>query len=199
MAAITGAWRQQNPTQKTMEYGGAETQRLYEQFAAAPMERNGLPNKRTCSYCRKASATPLKACSRCKAAYFCDRTCQKQAWKGHKLVCKDKDDKAGRKKPARLPLTWAQLEAFGPQGAPGREIVLRVLVDESMMRQVLQCKDNDGVVKRVAAYTDARCIDGAVPGAVLRWRNPRFHHFMDGSDGARIEQEDLENVMIESA
>ncbi len=32
---------------------------------------------------------------------------------------------------------------------------------------------------------------GLALGCVLRWRNPRYHHFMDGSQGARIEDEDL--------
>jgi len=33
---------------------------------------------------------PFPACSRCRNAWYCSPTCQKQAWKrGHKLICKD--------------------------------------------------------------------------------------------------------------
>ena len=31
----------------------------------------------------------LKACAKCKWVYYCDQTCQKEAWKSHhKLECK---------------------------------------------------------------------------------------------------------------
>ncbi len=66
-------------------------------------------------------------------------------------------------------------------------------------RQVLECKDRVGVVRRIAAYTDSRGLPGAAEGMVLRWRNPRYHYFMDGSSGARIEEEDMCNVTISDA
>ena len=43
---------------------------------------------------------------------------------------------------------------------------------------------------------------GLAAGRVLRWKNPRFHMFMDGSTGARIEEdqeEDLANVTVTDA
>ena len=40
---------------------------------------------------------------------------------------------------------------------------------------------------------------GLAAGKVLRWKNPRFHMFMDGSTGARIEEEDLANVTVTDA
>lgn len=43
----------------------------------------------TCSTCTRPppSGHSLLRCSRCKRAYYCSRTCQKQAWKGHKAEC----------------------------------------------------------------------------------------------------------------
>ena len=33
---------------------------------------------------------PFAACSRCRNAWYCSATCQKQAWRrGHKLICRD--------------------------------------------------------------------------------------------------------------
>jgi hypothetical protein len=53
-------------------------------------------------------------------------------------------------------------------------------------------------VRTVAAYTDSRSIAGVAPGKVLRIKNPRFHYFMDGRSGTRVEQEDLANVTVSS-
>ena len=64
---------------------------------------------------------------------------------------------------------------------------LRVMHDESVMRPVFGCKDRTGVVRRLAVYTSSRSLPGLSTGAVLRWKNPRFHYFMDGSSGARIQ------------
>ena len=94
-------------------------------------------------------------------------------------------------------MSWSQLEEFQGRSTDGKALVVRVLADESVTRQVLSCKDSEGVVKGIAAYTDSRHIPGVVPGAILRWANPRFHYFEDGSDGARIEQQDLVNITIE--
>ena len=50
---------------------------------------------------------------------------------------------------------------------------------------------------RVAIYDSARRgIAGLAQGRVFRWANPRFHYFMDGSCGARIEDDDLANVTL---
>ena len=58
-------------------------------------------------------------------------------------------------------------------------------------------KDRTGVVRRLAVYTSSRSLPGLSTGAVLRWKNPRFHYFMDGSSGARIEDGDVANIQIE--
>jgi hypothetical protein len=94
-------------------------------------------------------------------------------------------------------LTWEQVEAH--QGAPvtGKTLEVRVMLDESSpIRQVVSCKDRVGAVHRIAAYTDARFIPGLEIGSFLRWKNPRYHSFMDGSSGGRIEEEDLPNITV---
>ncbi|KNG50777.1 ankyrin repeat and mynd domain-containing protein [Stemphylium lycopersici] len=38
--------------------------------------------------CTTCSGQPARRrCSRCKAAYYCDRNCQKSDWKSHRNVC----------------------------------------------------------------------------------------------------------------
>ena len=71
------------------------------------------------------------------------------------------------------------------------------MTDESMMRPVFGCKDRTGVVRRVAVYTTSRSLPGLRTGAVLRWKNPHFNYFGDGSSGARIEDEDVANISLE--
>jgi len=68
--------------------------------------------------------------------------------------------------------------------------------DGSIMRQVFECQDRVGVIRRIAAYTNSKMIPSAAPGKLLRWKNPRFHWFMDGSSGARIEEEDLKYITV---
>ena len=207
--AVLQQWVRDNPGKTRMPLGGAEHQRLFDQFAAsAPTVPNArAPEKHTCAWCRKAAspAHKLHACAGCSQAYYCNKTCQKAAWKGHKKACKEaqraaagQDESAAVHKPAkRLPLTWAQLEKYGA-GVPaeGKVLEVRVLADESLTRTVFSCKDRVGVVKRIAAYTDSRRLPGVASGKVLRWKHPRFHYFMDGSAGARIEEGDLKNLTI---
>jgi len=73
---------------------------------------------------------------------------------------------------------------------------VRAITDESVTRQVFGCKDRDGIVKRIAAYTTSGQIPGLKQGCILRWKNPRFYWFMDGSNGVRIEDEDLSGITI---
>ena len=40
---------------------------------------------------------------------------------------------------------------------------------------------------------------GLALGRVMRWRNPHFHWFMDGSCGARLEDEDLPSITDSAA
>ena len=193
--ALMQAWGRQNPGQNVMEFGGAETQKLFEQFAATPnREGSSRVDLRTCAYCHKASVEELKFCARCKKVSYCNRNCQKSAWKAHKKVCNKTDIDDEEVKAARL--TWDQLEAFQGEPTDGQTLEVRAILDESVTRQVMQCKDHNGVMKRVAAYTNSRSIPGFEPGSVLKWKNPRYHYFMDGSAGARIEESDLVNVSI---
>jgi uncharacterized protein YnzC (UPF0291/DUF896 family) len=93
-------------------------------------------------------------------------------------------------------LTWAQVEAA--QGSPVDGFLeLEVVKDESsMMRQVFQCRDCDGVTHRIAAYNNSRKIPGITLGKRFSWGLPRFHYFMDGSSGGRIEEEDLAHIIV---
>lgn len=48
-----------------------------------------------CDNCGKNQSlllNKLKRCQRCKAVFYCNRSCQKEAWKRHKKVCKDATD-----------------------------------------------------------------------------------------------------------
>lgn len=43
---------------------------------------------RVCDYCKaKPKTLPLLQCSRCKKVIYCNRDCQRAAWKTHKKVC----------------------------------------------------------------------------------------------------------------
>ncbi|KAH7381192.1 hypothetical protein DE146DRAFT_681761 [Phaeosphaeria sp. MPI-PUGE-AT-0046c] len=46
---------------------------------------NFTMNSKPCSTC--AGGPAKRRCSRCKAAYYCDRYCQKNDWKMHRSVC----------------------------------------------------------------------------------------------------------------
>jgi len=50
-----------------------------------------IPNKklvveRMCAYCHKQTAKSI--CSKCKDTWYCNKECQKAAWKTHKKMCK---------------------------------------------------------------------------------------------------------------
>lgn len=130
---------------------------------------------------------------------YCSKECQKSAWKAQKLVCKKQPKKGeeGYEKKTKLYLTWAQLETYGDSvPATGKTIELKIIDDQSMMRQVMGCMDREGIVKRVACYNNARSIPEMKVGSLMRWKNPRFHYFMDGSSGARIEESDVPNIVL---
>ena len=199
--AMMQEWRKANPGKSTMVWGGAETQKYYDKVAAKPpSSENPGVEKRTCGYCKKSSADKLKMCSRCRMVYYCDVKCQKAAWKGHKLECQpvtaEKKEELKKEKKKKMPLTWTELEAFQGLPAEGHVLELRVVADESIARQVFRCKDRVGTMKRIAIYTKARRLPGLKTGKVFRWKNPRYHWFMDGSTGSRIEDEDLPNITI---
>mmetsp|Transcript_15041 Transcript_15041/g.19511 ORF Transcript_15041/g.19511 Transcript_15041/m.19511 type:complete len:479 (+) Transcript_15041:29-1465(+) len=210
--AIKSAWARENPGKTVFEFGGKDTQRLFDQFASPPnnssnLMDNGIVDLFKCDYCKKNSSIKLNSCSKCRQVGYCDRKCQKAAWGAHKKLClpslseeelKNKNHKNQKKKTSsnKPSLTWAQLEAFGGAVAEGSVLEVRILKDSSFMRQVVQARDRDGVVKTMAVYTNKRKIDGLELGKILKWKNPRFHWFVDGSSGARIEEPDLENLTI---
>lgn len=191
--AMLQAWGRNNPGKNVMEFGGPETQRIFENFVAPPPQSDqAAVDLFTCAYCKNISEVELKYCARCRKVVYCNRDCQKKAWKAHKKICVQ----AKTKDVTSASMTWDQLEALGGSTATGQTLELRAILDESMMRQVFQCKDRNGVMKRIAAYTDSRSIAGLKQGSVLKWKNPRFHYFVDGSSGARIEQSDLVNITV---
>ena len=200
-----------------MEYGGEETQTLYDKAAAKPPSASvAAVDNRTCAWCSANSGVQkLLSCSGCHAAYYCNQVCQKAAWKGHKQMCRQAKAAAAaaaasaasaeaaaataetKPKKIKLPLTWAQLEAFGAETpAQGKTLEVRVMEDESMLRPLFRCKDRVGAVKRIAVYTSDRTLRGLASGKVLRWRHPRFHFFADGTSGGRVEDEDVPNITL---
>jgi hypothetical protein len=196
LRALASAHHQLHPESNTVELGGPETQMLYDKFVSPPpsAKRDQTVDPYTCSYCRKTGTQMLPACARCKKQAYCSKECQKIHWKAHKKECVPVEtlDKQDTKK---LPLSWEQLEAFGTAAA-GQKLEVRFVDQEPGLRLIALCKDRVGVTKRVAAYTSSRDIPGFRPGKVMVWKNPRFHYFMDGSNGARIEDQDLANITI---
>lgn len=191
--AVASAWARQNPGKSHMEWGGLETQALFDQYAAPPPSATSpRADKLTCGYCGESSVGKLRVCAACKVVYYCSRECQVASWKGHKLLCKPVA--ASQAKGPPLPLTWAQLEAFHGQPAVGKVLEVRAMTRVPYTRQIMQCKDRLGAVKIVVAYTSSGVIPGLSEGTVMRWRNPRFNVFLDGQTGARIEDDDLCNI-----
>mmetsp|Transcript_30533 Transcript_30533/g.93323 ORF Transcript_30533/g.93323 Transcript_30533/m.93323 type:complete len:330 (+) Transcript_30533:80-1069(+) len=205
MRAVYAAWKEENPgAGPVMEWGGAETQRLYDRVAAKPPSAaSDRADKRSCSWCGATSgAQKLRVCAQCKGAYYCNVDCQRAAWKGHKQECKPQaappPSPAAKKKKDKLPLTWEQLEAYGCERAHGQILELRAVENQSITRPVFACKDRVGTIRRIANYTSGsnNALAGLKVGSVLRWKHPRFHYFLDGSSGARLEDDDLLNIDV---
>ncbi|KAK3214635.1 hypothetical protein GRF29_19g845043 [Pseudopithomyces chartarum] len=76
-----------------------------------------------CSTCTRPppSGHSLLRCSRCKRAYYCSRTCQKQAWKGHKLDC---DPISDRTSPSALHTPDASVPGSPAQTTDDQEFTL---------------------------------------------------------------------------
>ena len=210
MRAVHKAWKDENPgAGSTMEWGGPSTQRLYEKVAAKPPSA-GLDkaDPRLCAWCAKVSAEKLRHCANCKSVYYCDAQCQGAAWKGHKTFCrrlakdrkikekKKNESSTNTKKKYKLPLTWEQLAAYDGAEATGQILELRIVEDQSFTRPVFACKDRTGSIRRIADYTTTKAFASIKVGNVLRWKHPRFHFFLDGSSGARLEDEHLTNINV---
>jgi MYND finger len=169
-----------------------------DKLADLPLANEGFE----CTYCGKSSEEKMPCCSRCKKQSYCSRDCQSKHWKVHKQDCKPvaappTSNTSQQNSAGEPPLTWDDLEDY--RGLPAEDKVLEVkmvLQDTYPLRFIAMCKDSEGVTKRVAAYTSSKTIPGLRLGKVMRWKNPRYHMFADGSDGARIEDGDLPNITI---
>ncbi|GMI04115.1 hypothetical protein TrLO_g10889 [Triparma laevis f. longispina] len=197
-AALGAVARQMNPNGDVVE--------MDENFMKALSEMSGnlttgakgeeLGDTMVCAWCRKAAVggAPLQKCGRCRKVFYCNKECQTKAWKGHKKVCQPVVLPKNKKK--RLGLNWEQLDKYGRAPATGKFIELKVTQDESMSRQVMGCRDGDGIIKRITCYNNSRSLAGFSIGKTFKWEHPIYQQFMDGSSGGRVEQEDVQNINI---
>jgi hypothetical protein len=101
------------PGIQQLEWG--ETREIMDQYAAAPPSaalNDVLLDLHTCAYCDKVSKQAYSCCAQCRLKAYCSQECQKKHWKAHKRQCQPLDDSSTPEK-RTLPLTRAQLEAFG--------------------------------------------------------------------------------------
>mmetsp|Transcript_34443 Transcript_34443/g.86556 ORF Transcript_34443/g.86556 Transcript_34443/m.86556 type:complete len:268 (-) Transcript_34443:525-1328(-) len=118
-------------------------------------------------------------------------------------------------------VTWKALESLGGQQARGNWLaaqgssyvgpalqatgsLLEVRIMSAPMRRrdprfhtrsTVEAKDKEGNVGTIVFYSTSPPA-GLAQGKVLRWHHPRFHYFMSGQTGARIEDEDIPNITI---
>jgi hypothetical protein len=94
-------------------------------------------------------------------------------------------------------MSWKDLARLEGREAEGQVLEVRIMSQPlpPFMRSCVDAKDKRGDVCTIAFYTRSPPA-GLAQGKVLRWRNPRFHYFMSGQTGARIEDEDLPNITI---
>ena len=91
---------------------------------------------------------------------------------------------------------WRELETLAGDETKDKVLEVRILSQPlPFLRHSFDGKDNRGVVYRVGFYSD-EVPPGMALGKVMRWKSPRLHYFMDGSKGARIEDEDVANITI---
>lgn len=196
--ALCTSWKKQHPDKPNIIFGNKDAQKIYKKFVAPP--KVAASRKKvdihTCYYCQRMSRKELLQCSRCQKVAYCGKDCQKADWKNHKMECVASSQT--KLPPKVLPLTWEQVKLYEGEAVVGKELTVRAILDESLLtRQLFQCKDRVGDVHVVAAYTASGMIDGLTQGAVLTWKHPRFHRFLDGRTGARIEEKDLKNITVE--
>ncbi|KAG2497545.1 hypothetical protein HYH03_004292 [Edaphochlamys debaryana] len=100
--------------------------------------------------------------------------------------------------------TWAELRKISPRAAVGQFIDLRVETRPvPQFRWACDVYDKAGDVGRLAFHLEGQGAEGGMPpvpglgpGAVVRWRNPRFHTFLDDTTGGRIEDADLPYMRV---
>ena len=94
-------------------------------------------------------------------------------------------------------MTWDQLQeltSLDPCGAVGQIIELKVTKKgEHPCRQSAYFADRVGCTHKITSYADSN-IPGFNLSQTWRWKNPRFHYFVDGQIGARIEEGDIANI-----
>ncbi|GHP04160.1 hypothetical protein PPROV_000291400 [Pycnococcus provasolii] len=95
------------------------------------------------------------------------------------------------------PITWDELRELRGAPATGRTLEVRVQELVPFLRVTCECKDRKGKVRTIAFYS-SRAPDGLRQGCVLRWRNPHYHWFMGGQEGARVEDDDLQSITCSS-
>lgn len=114
---------------------------------------------------------------------------------GRRLENAQKGCRAAAKVAARPELiSWDELEDLGGAPAAGRVLEVKIMAQPLPFgRHNFPGKDHYGEVRHCCIYADVPP-QGLVLGRILRWRNPHFHWFMDGSSGARIDDEDVGDV-----
>jgi hypothetical protein len=161
----------------------------------APLKTAATSKKKkrskSCARCGMHSKNLMK-CAGCFKVSYCSQPCQKSDWKAHKTFCKAIQQHQQKE----LPLTWAQLESYGGLPARGKYLEVNFVQPEAGLRLVAQCRDAEGEYRHVAAHTSSRNLPNFCPGKTFRWKDPRYHYFNDGSGGARIEYEDLEDIQL---
>lgn len=208
--ALYQAWRKENPGKGTMTWGGPETQRLFEQIAKAPETHANVISNMTCSYCKKDHGKPIKQCSGCEMQYYCDKVCQRKAWKAHKKLCRRVDKKPHKKtKEERALATWGQFEAF-VESQPDEEepkfrsktlrVRIMTLNGTNVVNQpVMKCIDAAGTVRDVFVHPEcgAPFLSQLTQGVYLEWKNPRYRKYeSQGRSGVRIVKTDVSRIKI---
>lgn len=187
----------------------------------APPPPTGRTGKERCVGCGAGGASQkLKRCGGCtlRHAVYCSSQCQRAHWPEHRAECKadnsnptETDSGAGgagggsssavstRTGPPPKLVSWRELERLGGLGleAEGQVLEVRIMSQPMphFMRSCVNAQDKRGDQHTIAFYTQSPP-SGLAQGRVLRWRNPRFHYFLSGQTGSRVEDEDLPNITI---
>ncbi|KAG7671948.1 hypothetical protein Ndes2526B_g07115 [Nannochloris sp. 'desiccata'] len=181
--------------------GSEESERLYDAVATNPGQQR-------CAQCGTRS-DKLLMCARCKDAKYCSKKCQSEHFPVHKRPCKaaarakmQQDGIVAQPSKDTAPVpkekltSWRELEALQGNIAESKILELRILSQPiPFFRHSFEGKDHRNDVHTVAFYS-SRVPPGMALGKVMRWKDPHFHFFMNGSKGARIEDEDLDNITI---